>query len=77
MFFAQKFKYICEINIKNINYLGICNKLDISKLNLNKDYEIYSYNELTKNYSQDRKTFDLIQNKFQELNLNPHLQILR
>lgn len=55
---------------KNINYLGICNKLDISKLNLNKDYEIYSYNELTKNYSQDRKTFDLIQNKFQELNLN-------
>ena len=48
----------------------MCNKLDISKLNLEKDYEIYSYNELTKNYSQDRKTFDLIQNKFQDLNLN-------
>lgn len=52
---------------KNINYLGICNKLEIDKLNLEKDYEIYSYNELAKNYSQDRKTFDLIQNK---LNLN-------
>ena len=55
---------------KNINYLGICNKLEIDKLNLEKDYEIYSYNELTKNSSQDRKTFDLIQNKFQDLNLN-------
>ena len=48
----------------------MCNKLDISKPNLEKDYEIYSYNELTKNYSQDRKTFDLIQNMFQDLNLN-------
>ena len=32
--------------------------------------KIAQYNELTKNYSQDRKTFDLIQNKFQDLNLN-------
>ena len=55
---------------KNINYLGMCNKLELNRLNLEKDYEIYSYNDLTKNYSQDRKTFDLIQNKFQDLNLN-------
>ncbi len=48
----------------------MCNKLELNKLKLEKDYEIYSYNELTKNYSQDRKTFDLIQNKFQDLNLN-------
>ena len=48
----------------------MCHKLEIDKLNLDKNYEIYSYNELTKNYSQDRKTFDLIKNKFQDLNLN-------
>jgi len=55
---------------KNIKYLGMCTKNDIDKLNLEKDYEIFSYNELTKNYSQDRKTIDLILTKFQDLNLN-------
>jgi len=55
---------------KNIKYLGMCTKNDIVKLNLEKDYEIFSYNELTKNYSQDRKTLDLILTKFQDLNLN-------
>mgnify|MGYP006387729659 CR=1 FL=1 len=48
----------------------MCTKNDIDKLNLEKDYEIFSYNELTKNYSQDRKTIDLILTKFQDLNLN-------
>ena len=46
------------------------NKNYIDKLNLEKDYEIFPYNELTKNYSQDRKTSDLILTKFQDLNLN-------
>lgn len=55
---------------QNIKYLGICNKEDINKLNLEKDYEIFSYNELTKNYTQDRKTIDLILNKFKDLNIN-------
>lgn len=48
----------------------MCTKNDIDKLNLEKDYEIFSYNELTKNYSQDRKTIELILTKFQDLNLN-------
>lgn len=39
-------------------------------MNLEKDYEIFSYNELTKNYTQDRKTIDLILNKFKDLNIN-------
>ena len=39
-------------------------------LNLEKDFDIFSYNELTKNYTQDRKTIDLILNKFKDLNLN-------
>lgn len=55
---------------QNIKYLGMCNKEDVSKLNLEKDYEIFSYNELTKNYTQDRKTIDLILNKFKDLNIN-------
>ena len=55
---------------KNIKYLGMCTKNDIDKLNFEKDYEIFSYNELTKTYSQDRKTVELILNKFQDLNLN-------
>lgn len=55
---------------QNIKYLGMCNKEDINKLNLEKDYEIFSYNELTKNYTQDRKTIDLILNKFKYLNIN-------
>ena len=46
------------------------NKNYIDKLNLEKDYEIFTYNELTKNNSQDRKTIDLILTKFQDLNLN-------
>ena len=48
----------------------MCTKNDIDKLNLEKDYEIFSYNELTKNYTQDRKTIDIILNKFKDLNLN-------
>ena len=48
----------------------MCNKNDIDKLNLEKYYEIFSYNELTKNYTQDRKTIDIILNKFKDLNLN-------
>lgn len=55
---------------QNIKYLGICNKEDINKLSLEKDYEIFSYNELTKNYTQYRKTIDLILNKFKDLNIN-------
>lgn len=39
-------------------------------MNLEKDYEIFSYNELNKNYTQDRKTIDLILNKFKDLNIN-------
>lgn len=42
----------------------MCTKNDIDKLNLEKDYEIFYYNELTKNYSQDIKTIELILTKF-------------
>ena len=42
----------------------MCTKNDIDKLNLEKDYEIFYYNELTKNYSQDIKTIELILIKF-------------
>lgn len=51
---------------KNIKFLGMFTKEQIKNITTN---ELYSYNELMKNYTNDRKSLDIILNKYKDFNI--------
>lgn len=51
---------------KNIKLLGMFTKEQIKNITTN---ELYSYNELMKNYTNDRKSLDVILNKYKDFNI--------
>lgn len=53
---------------KNIKFVGVFTRNQFNS-NLFKDYETYSYNLLMKNYTQDRKSLEVILNKFKDHDL--------
>ena len=51
---------------KNIKFLGMFTKEQIKNISSNK---LYSYNELMKNYTNDRKSLDIILNRYKDFNI--------
>jgi len=51
---------------KNIKFLGMFTKEQIKNIATN---ELYSYNELMKNYTNDRKSLDIVLNKYKDFNI--------
>ena len=51
---------------KNIKFLGMFTKEQIKNITTN---ELYSYNGLMKNYTNDKKSLDIILNKYKEFNI--------
>jgi len=51
---------------KNIKFLGMFTKEQIKNITTN---ELYSYNELMKHYTNDRKSLDIVLNKYKDFNI--------